>query len=517
MMDWIYAAIGAAAGGAAGVAIGLLLAKARARHAGRDAERMLEESRREVERLRREAEVAAKEEALAIRQKAEKEAQKMQKELRDEQKRLRRREDVVEQKVAVLNRKERTLEKREAELREIRRRNEEKEKELSAALERQNEELRRISGLSKEQAKEILIERISKEMEREKALLVAREIEKAQEQAEDEARKVLSVAIQRVAVEHTQESVVSTVDLPNEEMKGRIIGREGRNIRAFEKITGVDLIVDDTPGVVVVSSFDSLRREVARRALEKLVADGRIHPARIEEVVENTKKQINEQVQRVGRDACMEADVHSLHPRLVALLGRMHLRTSYGQNVLKHSMEVAHLCGTLAGELGADVKLAKRCGLLHDIGKAVDQEIEGAHPEIGADLAKRYNEKATVVNAIAAHHGDAPAASIYAVIVQVADAISAARPGARRETLEKYVKRLEKLEEVASSFDGVRNAYAIQAGREVRVIIDPEKISDEESLVLARSVAGRVAKELTFAGEIKVTVIRETRAVEYAR
>jgi len=514
---WWSTLVSAVGGLVVGVVVAVAVLMLRQKRAVRLASQIKKAAQEEAERLKQEAEIAAKEEAMRIRQMAQEEAEKIREELRNERKRLERKEDTLDQKADFLSRKERQIEQR---LQEIKRKEEELERryqEVEELREKQVEELQRVAKMSREKAREVLLSKLEKELEREASLLVARYTERAREKAEDEARRILATAIQRISVEHTQESVVSTVDLPNEEMKGRIIGREGRNIRAFEKATGADLIVDDTPGVVVVSCFDSIRREIARRALERLVADGRIHPARIEEVVEQTRKQLNEQMQKIGREASMELDIHGLHPRLVMLLGRLKFRTSYGQNVLQHSIEVAHLCGMLAAELGFDVKLAKRCGLLHDIGKAVDHEIEGAHAQIGADLAKRYQEKPVVCNAIAAHHGDVPPETPYAVIVQAADAISASRPGARRETLEKYIQRLEKLEAVASEFEGVRNAYAIQAGREVRVIIDPEKVSDEQALVLARNIANRIADEMTFAGEIKVTVIRETRAVEYAR
>jgi len=323
-------------------------------------------------------------------------------------------------------------------------------------------------------------------------------------------------AIQRLAADHTVESVVSTIDLPNDEMKGRIIGREGRNIRSFERATGVDVIVDDTPGVVVISGFDSVRREVAKVALEHLIVDGRIHPARIEEVVENTRKQIDEIIRESGKQAMMEADIHGLHPKELELLGRLKYRTSYGQNVLRHSLEVAHLMGALAGEMGLDPVLARRVGLLHDIGKAVDHETEGGHPEIGADLARRYGEDPLVVNAIEAHHEKVPAESVYAVLAMAADAVSASRPGARRETLENYIKRLERLETLAKGFPGVSKAYAIQAGREVRVIADADKLDDKSSAMLARDIAREIEKELTYPGEVRVTVIRETRITEVA-
>jgi len=482
-----------------------------------NAKQLVENAKKEAEEIRRSVEVAAKEEAIKIKDEARQEAERLKEELKEKEKRLQRREDALEQKVGALSRKEQALERAEHDLRRRQSEFEARKKELESLIDKEKEALEKVSGLSREEAKKVLLERISKEMERESEEIVARYVEKANETAEIKAREIVISAMQRIAVEQAQELSVSTVDLPNEEMKGRIIGREGRNIKAFEKATGVDLIVDDTPGVVVVSSFDGMRREVARRAMEKLIADGRIHPARIEEIVEATKKALNEQMQKDGNDACNEAGIQGVHPRLVALLGRLKFRASYGQNMLAHSLEVSYISGILASELGLDAKLARRCGLLHDIGKAVDQEVEGSHQSIGADLARRYKEDEIVVNSIASHHGDEPPKSLYAVLVAVADAVSAARPGARRETLEKYIKRLEKLEEIAKSFEGVQSAYAIQAGREVRIIVEPEKITDEKAVVLARDIAKKIASELTFAGEIKVTVMRETRVVEIAR
>jgi ribonuclease Y len=430
---------------------------------------------------------------------------------------LTKREDGLDNKVDILNKKERFIERAEQDLKKRTDRLKSKGNELDKLIEEERSALHKVSGLSREEAERLLLERLEKELDREISTLVSKKMEHAREEVDRKARTIISTSIQRVAAEHTQEIVVSTIDLPNDEMKGRVIGREGRNIRAFEKATGIDLIVDDTPGVVVVSGFDSVRREMARRALEKLIADGRIHPARIEEVVEATKKEMNELLMNTGKQTCMDIDMHGLHPREIMLLGRLRFRTSYGQNVLNHSVEVAHLSSIIAAELGLDVKLAKRCGLLHDMGKAVDHEVEGGHQQIGADLARRYKEAPEVINAIAAHHEDEPAASPYAIIVQAADAISASRPGARRETLEKYIKRLERLEAVATSFDGVKNAFAIQAGREIRIMVDPERVDDPGAAKLARDIAKRIEEELAYSGEIRVTLMRETRIVEYAR
>ncbi len=381
----------------------------------------------------------------------------------------------------------------------------------------QKNELLRVANLTQDKARELLLSRIEKDMERETSQLIERRLEEARESAEKEAREIIVTAIQRYAAEHTCDSTVSTVDIPSDDMKGRVIGREGRNIRAFEKATGVDVIVDDTPGVVVVSGFDSVRREIARRSMEKLIQDGRIHPTRIEEVVAAVEKEVNKQIYEHGKQAMVEANVRGLHNKLIGLLGRLHFRTSYGQNALKHSMEVAYLSQVIAEELGLNGGLARRCGLLHDIGKAADHEVEGGHPEIGADLCKRYGERDEIINAVGAHHGDLEVKSIYTPIVAAADAISASRPGARRETLERYIQRLQKLEEIATTFDGVKQAYAIQAGREVRVIVDADNVDDGLSAKVARDIAKRVEDEMEYPGEVKITVVREVRSVEYAR
>jgi len=487
------------------------------RNARRKADELLAAARAEADETRRQAEVDAKEEVLRRREEFERETREARTELKLLEKRLVKREDGLERKAELTSKREKYIENLERELSTRQENVLNKEKELTEALDKQKEALYRISGLSPQDARAQLFERLERDFEREAAVLLDRKVEQAKETADQKAREILATAIQRCAVEHTNESVVSTIDLPSDEMKGRIIGREGRNIRAFEKATGVDVIVDDTPGVVVLSAFDSVRREMARRAMEELVADGRIHPSRIEEVIERAKRKTEETILQIGKQVLFDMGVHSNNQKLAYLLGRLKYRTSYGQNVLQHSIEVAHLCATMAGELRLDPALARRIGLLHDIGKAVDHELEGGHPEIGALIGKRIDEDATVINAIAAHHEGAPPETVYAVLVQAADAISASRPGARRETLEKYIKRLERLEEVAGSFEGVDTAYAIQAGREVRVIVKADKVDDRMTTKLARDIAKEIEQELDYPGEIRVTLIRETRSVDYAR
>lgn len=382
---------------------------------------------------------------------------------------------------------------------------------------KQIEELERISGLTCNEAKEILLNDIKKEITHESAIMIKEMEYQTKEKADKKARDIISCAIQRCAADHVAESTVTVVTLPNDEMKGRIIGREGRNIRTLETLTGIDLIIDDTPEAVVLSGFDPIRREVARIALEKLIVDGRIHPARIEEMVDKAKKEVDEIIREEGEQAAFETEIHGLHPELIKLLGRLKYRTSYGQNVLKHSIEVSHLAGIMAAELGADIRISKRAGLLHDIGKAVDHEVEGPHVDIGVDLARRYKESKEILHGIAAHHGDIETETVEAVLVQAADAISAARPGARRESLEAYVKRLEKLEEIANSFEGIEKSYAIQAGRELRIMVKPENVKDDEIIHTAREIVKKIESELDYPGQIKVNVIRENRAIEYAK
>jgi len=512
--NWVVSCIVA---GGIGYGLNALRSHLRRRRDAEQAADLIRQAKAEAERIEKEAALAAKEEIHARREELEQEAQEARQEARAYERRLRKREDSLDRKWDLFNKKERHLENLERTLDSRRKQLNQRELELEGLLEKEKIALHQISGLSQEQAQAMLFERLEKEMSEECAEIVSRRIEQMKETVDQQARHILSTAIQRCAADHTTESVVTTVELPNDDMKGRIIGREGRNIRAFEKATGIDVIVDDTPGVVVLSGFDSVRREMARMAMEKLILDGRIHPARIENIVQETEKEMKEVIRETGRQACLEAGIHGLPSRIVDLIGRLKYRTSYGQNQLQHSLEVCHLAGTLAGELGLDVAFAKRCGFLHDIGKAVDHEQDGSHAAIGADIARRFQEKPEVVNAIAAHHEDVPAESVYAVLVAAADAISAARPGARRETLEKYVKRLERLEEIANSYVGVGSAYAIQAGREVRVIVNSEKVSDKQAAKIARDMAKEIEQELNYPGEVTVTVIRETRSVEYAR
>jgi ribonuclease Y len=431
-------------------------------------------------------------------------------EIQRAEKRLIKKEEMLDSKSLAVEKKDEMLQKK---LKDV----ENKQEQLEAIHQKQIEELEKISGLSTEEAKNILIANIKREAEQEAAVAV-KEIEKeAKETAERKAREIITYAIQKCSADHVAETTVSVVDLPNDEMKGRIIGREGRNIRALEQMTGIDIIIDDTPEAVVISGFDPIRREVARLALEKLIADGRIHPARIEEMVDKAKREVDQIIKEEGEQATLDTGVHGLHPEMIKLLGRLKFRTSYGQNVLKHSIEVSYLAGIMAAELGADVKVAKRAGLLHDIGKAVDHEVEGPHVTIGEDLAKKYKESRAVIHAIAAHHGDTEPQTIEAVLVQAADAISAARPGARRETLETYIKRLEKLEEISNSFEGVEKSFAIQAGREVRIMVKPEVTTDDSIVLIAKDIVKKIEEEMEYPGQIKVNVIREMRATEYAK
>lgn len=482
-----------------------------------EAARMKADAEKEIDKLKVEAKLRLSEETKRKQDELEREHKEFKKEAKEEEGRLRKKEDEIEQKFEVLNRSEKALIDRDKKITQRMNKITKAEEELAEMIEKEKEELLKIARMSRDDAVNLLMSKLEEETKAEAASRLQKEQEHLKENIDSLTRKLLESSIQRCAVTYTGDSLVTTVDIPNDDMKGRIIGREGRNIRAIEKVTGADIIVDDTPGVIVVSCFDNVRREIARRSLEKLILDGRIHPSRIEELVAQTKKEVDEDLRETGKATLQDLDIHNVNGRITRLIGRLKFRTSYGQNVLKHSMEVAYLAAAMAAELRLSTKLAKRCGLLHDIGKALDHELEGGHPAIGADVARRCDERKEVVNSIASHHEDVPAESIYAVITQVADAISAARPGARRETMEKYIKRLEKLEQVASGFDGVVHSYAIQAGREVRVIVNSDKVTDDDSMLVARNIAKKIEEELSYPGEVKVTLIRETRITEYAR
>lgn len=475
-----------------------------------EAKDLVEKAKREAEATKKESILEAKEEVHKLRNDLDRDSRERRNEIQRLERRILQREESLDKKSDLLEKKDETINKRLQEIDQM-------EENIQQLYVKRREELERISALTSDEAKEILLGEIRKEVSHDAALMIKEIESKAKEEADKKAREIITTAIQRCAADHVSESTVHVVALPNDEMKGRIIGREGRNIRTLETLTGVDLIIDDTPEAVILSSFDPIRREVARIALEKLIVDGRIHPARIEEMVERAKKDVENDIKEEGEQATLETGVHGLHPEIIRLLGRLKYRTSYGQNVLKHSIEVAYLASVMATELGLDVNLAKRAGLLHDIGKAIDQEQEGPHALIGGDFAKKYHESPLVVNAIAAHHGDVEMMSLEAVLVQAADAISAARPGARRETLEAYIKRLEKLEEIANSYEGVDKSYAIQAGREIRIMVKPEQLDDAGSIELARNLAKSVEEQLEYPGQIKINVIREIRAVDFAK
>lgn len=487
-----------------------VVAEGKIKSAEMAAQNIIDEAYKKAETNKKELLLEAKEEVHKMRNDVEREIRERRNELQKLERRLVHKEETIDRKSESLERKDEVLNKKIRDL-------EAKEASVDELYQKQVEELERLSGLTSEEARELLLNDIRKEITHEAAIMIKDIESKAKEEAEKKAREVISYAIQKCAADHVAETTVTVVSLPNDEMKGRIIGREGRNIRTLETLTGIDLIIDDTPEAVILSGFDPIRREVARIALEKLIVDGRIHPARIEEMVEKARKEVDNYIREQGEQATFDTGVHGIHSELIKLLGRLKFRTSYGQNVLKHSIEVSHLAGLMAAELGADVKIAKRAGLLHDIGKAVDHEVEGPHVDIGVDLTRKYRESKEVIHAIEAHHGDVEPQTVEAVLVQAADAISAARPGARRETLEAYIKRLEKLEEIANSFEGIEKSFAIQAGREIRIMVKPEIVSDEHIIHTAREIVKRIENELEYPGQIKVNLIRETRAIEYAK
>ena len=474
------------------------------------AKAIMDDAEKNASAKKRELLLEAKEENQKLRQVLDNEIKDRRRELSQQEKRVNQKEENLDKKSEALEKKDQSLTKKLQEL-------EKKEEEIEGIKDEQRALLEKISGMTVEEAKQSLLQEIESQTRLEAAIMVKEIEQQAKEDAEKNAKNIVASSIQKVAADHVAETTVSVVNLPSDEMKGRIIGREGRNIRTIETLTGVDLIIDDTPEAVILSSFDPIRREIARVALEKLIIDGRIHPARIEETVEKARREVEASIKQEGEAATFETGVHGLHPEIIKLLGRLKYRTSYGQNVLKHSIEVSHLAGVMAGELGCDIALAKRAGLLHDIGKAADHEIEGSHVTIGADLAKKYKENKDVIHAIMAHHGDVDAETLVAQLVQAADAISAARPGARRENIETYIKRLQKLEEIADSFSGVEKSYAIQAGREIRVMIKPDVVNDQGMLLVAKDIAKRIEEELEYPGQIKVSLIRETRAVDYAK
>ena len=486
------------------------IAEATIGSAEEQAEKILNDSKLDAERIKKDAVIQAKDEMMRRKDELENESKLRKKEIQDLENRINQRQDLVDKRAALIEEKENNITKRNEELNK-------KEKDLENAKQREIDALGKIAKMTVEEAKEQMMKNLKGDMTKEMAEYIRQEEEKAKEEVDKKAKELLIGTIQRYSTDHTSEATVTTVALPNDDLKGRIIGREGRNIKTIETLTGIDLIIDDTPDVIVLSSFDPIRREVARIAIERLIADGRIHPGKIEEMIEKAKEEIENTIKEEGERALYETGVMNLHPDLVKMLGKLKYRTSYGQNVLNHSIEVSNLCGLLAEELGLDVNLAKRAGLLHDIGKAYNQDVEGTHVTLGVELLRKYKEKEEVISCVAAHHGDTEHTSLESVLVQIADTISASRPGARRETVSTYIKRLQKLEEICNSYDGVDKSYAIQAGREVRIIVKPEQVTDDSIVVLARDIANQIEKEMIYPGQIKVNVVRETRAIELAK
>ena len=510
VIDIISILLGIAVGIIAGYFVRKNIYESKIGQANSEADRIIKQAEDDSKRIHKEKLLEAQEEIHKLRTESERENKERRSDLQKFERRVIQKEEILDKKLQNLEQKETSLGDK---LKNVAK----KEEEIEAIKTQQLEKLESISGITSDKAKEIILTNAERDVRREMSIMIKEIESQAKEEAEKKSREIIGYAIQKCAADHVAETTVTVVNLPNDEMKGRIIGREGRNIRTLETLTGIDLIIDDTPEAVILSGFDPIRREVARIALEKLIADGRIHPARIEEMVDKARKEVENIIKEYGEQAAFETGVHGLHPELVKLLGRLNYRTSYGQNVLKHSIEVAHIAGIMAAEIGADIRLAKRAGLLHDIGKAVDHEMEGTHVEIGMDLLKRYKESKEVIHAMSTHHGDYEPQTIEAVLVTAADAISAARPGARRETLEAYIRRLEKLEEIANSYEGVDKSFAIQAGREIRIMVKPENVSDEDIHLLARDMTKRIEDELEYPGQIKVSIIRETREIEYAK
>lgn len=510
MPEMLWLIVVAVVGVAVGFVISRYLVNASSKKAAEEAEQLVSDAKRQAETLRREAVVEAKDEVLKMKQEAQAENKERMREVRNAENRINQREESLDRRVESLDAREHQLSSMQGQV-------ERRERDLKSAMQEVNVQLERIAGMTPDEAKRELLDSLRDEVTHESAAIIREAEQRTKLEADKKSREILSLAIQRVAADHSAETTVKTIHIPSDDLKGRIIGREGRNIRSFEQLTGVNLLIDDTPECVTISCFDPVRREVGRVTMENLIADGRIHPARIEEMYAKAEKQVNQQVQEAGEQATFDVGIHDLHPELVRTLGRLRFRTSFGQNVLNHSLEVAYLCGVMAAELGLDPVPAKRAGLLHDLGKAIDHEIEGPHAVIGADLARRFGEKPEIVHAIEAHHADVEPNSVLDVLVQAADAVSAARPGARKESLESYIKRLEKFEEIANAHKGVERTYAMQAGREIRVMVVPDQVDEAAAVVLAHDIAKQIEDEMQYPGQVKVVVIRESRAVDYAK